>query len=378
MTPNTPPMGWNSWNTFAQNIDETLILESADRMVESGMRDAGYRYLVIDDCWAQRERDASGHLVPNPEKFPHGMRYVSDYVHSKGLLFGMYSCAGMMTCAGYPGSFGHEFEDAKTFAEWGVDFLKYDYCYKPSHAAGDLLYRKMGTALKNCGRDILFSACSWGADNTEQWIRTTGAGMWRSTLDIVDAWKSVHDVHALQTRLLPYGGKGCFNDMDMLIVGMNGKGHVGLTGCSFEEYKTHFSLWALLASPLMAGCDLRTMDEKAKQILLNKDMIAINQDPLCAQPYIAGGHPWPDANEDYIWTRSLANGDLAIGFFNMGDTDTNMTVSLYDLGFDKGCGKTLSLFDVWSKEVSRPINDSITHTVKAHECIVYRASVVDA
>lgn len=236
----------------------------------------------------------------------------------------------------------------------------------------------MGMALRNCGRDILFSACSWGADDTQQWIHTTGAGMWRSTLDIVDAWKSVHDLHAQQTKLMPYGVKGCFNDMDMLVVGLNGVGHVGLTGMSFEEYKTHFSLWAMLSSPLMAGCDLRTMTDETKQILLNKDMIAISQDPLCAQPYVAGGHPWPDANEDYIWVRQLTNGDLAIGFFNMGETDTNMTVSLYDLGFDSGYGKTLSLFDVWSKEVSRPVNGSITHVVKAHECIVYRASVVDA
>lgn len=378
MIPNTPPMGWNSWNTFAHNIDEKLILESADRMVESGMRDAGYRYLVIDDCWAKRERDENGRLVPDPEKFPHGMRYVADYVHEKGLLFGMYSCAGMMTCAGYPGSFGYEFVDAATFAEWGVDFLKYDYCYKPAQADGAMLYRRMGTALRNCGRDILFSACSWGADDTAQWIHTTGAGMWRSTLDIVDAWKSVHDLHAQQTKLMPYGVKGCFNDMDMLVVGLNGVGHVGLTGMSFEEYKTHFSLWAMLSSPLMAGCDLRTMTDETKQILLNKDMIAISQDPLCAQPYVAGGHPWLDANEDYIWVRALQNGDLAIGFFNMGETDTNMTVSLYDLGFDSGCGKTLSLFDVWSKETSRPVNGSITHAVKAHECVVYRASVVDA
>lgn len=158
----TPPMGWNSWNTFGENINEKMIFETADVMAESGLRDKGYEYLVIDDCWSLRERDENGHLVPDPEKFPHGMKAVADYVHSKGLKFGMYSCAGNMTCAGYPGSYEHEFVDAETFASWDVDFLKYDYCYHSPILHGKYLYRRMGLALENCGRDILFSACSWG------------------------------------------------------------------------------------------------------------------------------------------------------------------------------------------------------------------------
>ena len=194
MIKKTPPMGWNSWNTFAENISEQLIFETADRMVDSGLRDLGYEYLVIDDCWSLRERDENGRLVPDPEKFPHGMKAVADYVHSKGLKFGMYSCAGNLTCAAYPGSFEHEFVDAATFAEWGVDYLKYDYCYKSDIIHGRYLYRRMGLALKNCGRDILFSACSWGADNTHEWIRETGADMWRSTGDIFDVWSSVKDL----------------------------------------------------------------------------------------------------------------------------------------------------------------------------------------
>ncbi len=228
MIKNTPPMGWNSWNTFGANINEQLIFDTADKMVETGLLELGYEYLVIDDCWSLKERDETGRLVANPQKFPHGMKAVADYVHSKGLKFGMYSCAGNLTCGGYPGSFEHEFIDAKTFAEWGVDFLKYDYCYHSKIIHGKYLYRRMGLALKNCGRDILFSACTWGADNTAEWIRETGANMWRSTGDILDTWESVRKLTEQQDAILPYGGAGSFNDMDMLVVGMYGKGNVGL------------------------------------------------------------------------------------------------------------------------------------------------------
>ncbi len=171
MVKHTPPMGWNTWNTFGPNIDEGLIMKSADMLVESGLKDAGYEYVVIDDCWSLRERDKNGRLVADPEKFPHGMKYLADYVHSKGLKFGMYSCAGALTCAMYPGSYEHEFIDAKTFAEWGVDFLKYDYCNRSLTTPGDLLYKRMGIALANCGRDIFFSACSWGADDTRSGLK---------------------------------------------------------------------------------------------------------------------------------------------------------------------------------------------------------------
>ena len=186
MVKNTPAMGWNSWNTFAQEINEKLVLEAADALVENGLKDAGYEYIVIDDCWSLHERDKNGRLVADPEKFPHGMRYVADYIHKKGLKFGMYSCAGVVTCAGYPASYEHEFIDAATFAEWGVDFLKYDYCFHSTGTPGHLLYKRMGIALANCGRDILFSACSWGADDTRVWIKETGANSWRSTGDIFD------------------------------------------------------------------------------------------------------------------------------------------------------------------------------------------------
>ena len=311
----TPPMGWNSWNTFGENINEELIFETADAMVSTGLLEKGYEYLVIDDCWSLKERDGNQRLVPDPVKFPHGMKAVADYVHSKGLKFGMYSCAGNLTCAGYPGSFEHEFTDARTFAEWGVDFLKYDYCYHSPIIHGQYLYRRMGLALENCGRDILFSACSWGADQTQEWIKTSAASMWRSTGDIFDTWESVKDLVKQQEKLHPYNGVGCFNDMDMLIVGMYGKGNVGLKGCSDTQYKTHFSIWALLGSPLMIGCDIRSMNEETKAILGNEELIRINQDSACRQPVKLQGI-W--AGDDMVlYARQLENGDVAIGLFNM-------------------------------------------------------------
>lgn len=386
MVKNTPPMGWNSWNTFAENINEQLIIEAADAMVENGLLDAGYEYLVIDDCWSLKERDENDRLVPNPEKFPHGMKYVADYVHSKGLKFGMYSCVGNLTCAGYPASFEHEFVDAATFAEWGIDFLKYDYCYKPLEVPGFVLYRRMANALANCGRDILFNACSWGADETHKWIRAAGADMWRSTGDIFDVWQSVKDIHSQQVKLQPYNSKGCFNDMDMLVVGMNGKGHVGLAGMTYEEYRTHFSLWAMLNSPLVIGCDIRNMSEETKSILLNKDIIAINQDAGGRQPFLAGGHPWGEHVEElisnnYVWVKQLEGGDLAIGLFNMGDelgpNPINIRISLYDLGLGAATGKTLELYDVWNKTTEVVKNDVILKSVKPHDCLVYRAKIID-
>ena len=180
MFPKKPPMGFNTWNTFGSNIDDKTIRETADAMVDRGLLKAGYEYLVIDDCWSERKRDPeTDKIIPDKIKFPNGMKSVSDYVHSKGLKFGMYSCAGVLTCAGYPGSFDHEFLDAQTFAEYGADFLKYDYCFRPADVNGILLYRRISMALQNCGRDILLSACNWGCDNVHDWIRSTGSGMYR-------------------------------------------------------------------------------------------------------------------------------------------------------------------------------------------------------
>lgn len=375
MVKQTPPMGWNSWNTFGANINEQLIFETADKMVESGLLEKGYEYLVIDDCWSKKVRDENDRLVADPEKFPHGMKAVADYVHSKGLKFGMYSCAGNLTCAGYPGSFEHEFIDAETFAGWGVDYLKYDYCYHSPIIHGKYLYRRMGIALENCGRDILFSACSWGADETHEWIKETASTVWRSTGDIFDGWESVKDLTKQQEKLLPYQGVGCFNDMDMLIVGMYGKGNVGLAGCNDVQYKTHFSIWAFMGSPLMIGCDLRDMSDAAKEILTNEELIAINQDTACRQAYKLNGI-W--AGDDMVmYAKQLDNGDLAIGLFNLNADKAVARVNLDELGLPVSTGKTLKLHDVWTKEDSDVLNGTIIKELDAFDCAVYRAKVVD-
>ena len=393
---NTPPMGWNTWNTFGPNINEKLILESADAMVENGLLDAGYKYLVIDDIWALKERGADGRIVPDPEKFPHGMKYVADYVHSKGLKFGMYSCAGYLTCAGYPASYDYEWVDAKTFAEWGVDFLKYDFCFHPATVRPDTLYKRMSLALANCGRDIVFSACSWGSENTKQWIKETGADMWRSTGDINDSWESIKSLAQSQLQVQEYNGKGCFNDMDMLVVGMNGKGNVGFKGCSKEEYRTHFSLWALLSSPLMIGCDIRDMDADTKEILLNKDVIAVSQDPKGCEPFFVNNYVWrvneerkSDSEPHFkkypldipIIARYLNNGDIALGVFNFTDSAAsrwNMTITCDNLGLPVNCGKDFEAHDLWTGEVLGSFNGTleIDH-LAPHACRLFRVKIID-
>lgn len=372
----TPPMGWNSWNTFGEHIHEQLIFDTADLMVEKGFLEKGYSYLVIDDCWSLRERDENGRLVADPEKFPHGMKAVADYVHSKGLKFGMYSCAGNLTCAGYPGSFEHEFVDANTFAEWGVDFLKYDYCYHSSIIHGKYLYNRMGLALQNCGRDILFSACSWGADETHEWIKETGANMWRSTGDIFDTWESVKNLTKQQEKLLPYNGARCFNDMDMLIVGMYGQGNVGITGCTDTQYKTHFSIWALMGSPLMIGCDLRKLTPEAESILMNSDLIRINQDLAYRQPMKLTGI-W-NHDDMLIYAKQLDDGTLAIGLFNLSDQKSRGCFNLDEVGLPESTGMTLEMTEVWTKEHVRVTNATFHKELEPFDCAVYIAKVVKA
>ena len=378
MIKNTPPMGWNSWNTFGADINEQLIRDTADKMVETGLLDLGYEYLVIDDIWALKERDENGRLVADPEKFPSGMKAVADYVHSKGLKFGMYSCAGNLTCAGYPGSFEHEFVDAATFAEWGVDFLKYDYCYHSDIIHGKYLYRRMGLALKNCGRDILFSACTGGLDNTAEWIRETGTNMWRSTVDIFDTWESIKKLTVEQDAILPYGGAGCYNDMDMLVVGMYGKGNVGLQGLNDTQYKTHFSIWALFGSPLMIGCDVRNMNKETLDILSNKELIKINQDADCRQ-VIKLNRVW-DCDGFKTYARFLENGDIALGFFNLTDKEEEALLTIDQLGLPESTGKTLEMHEVWTGETVTVKNGTFRTASKIEPfgCRVYRCKVVDA
>jgi alpha-galactosidase len=374
-----PPMGWNSWNTFTWDISEALLRDVADIFVSEGYKAAGYEYIVIDDCWSLKQRDEAGNLVPDPAKFPSGMKALSDYIHAKGLKFGMYSCVGTHTCAGYPGSFEHEFQDAAQFAEWGVDFLKYDYCYKPKQINGALLYKRMSLALKNCGRDILFSACNWGADDVFLWIHETGAHMYRSTLDIQDNWESVKRLAISQLDKACYTGAYRHNDMDMLIVGIYGGSNNGWIGhiqggCTDTEYKTHFSLWALMGSPLMIGCDVRNANQTAKNILLNRDILAINQDIECRGVYRLEPD-WFNTEEVFILVKTLSTGELAIGFFNLSDEQKALSVSFWDLGLPYSSGISLSLYDCWAHEDMGTYQQQAAPIVPAHDCVVVRAKL---
>lgn len=370
-------MGFNTWNTFGEDISDAMIRETADAMVEKGLLDAGYEYLVIDDCWSKRERDPeTGKIVPEPAKFPNGMKAVSDYVHSKGLKFGMYSCAGVRTCANYPGSFDHEFLDAETFAEYGVDFLKYDYCFKPEYANGPLLYRRMSMALRSCGRDILFSACNWGNDNVNEWIRSAGAHMYRSTGDIFDSFVSFKDIALSQVKNLTYSAPGCFNDIDMLTVGMYSRGNVASTGCTAAEYRTQFAIWCMFSSPLMLGCDIRNIDDEMLALVKNKNLIRINQDEEGRPPYIAVHNG--ENNERSTFVKIMSNNELAIMLLNLSDEPYNrMALYLENLGISAASGKGLQLTNAFTGEDAGIVSEYMLETVPAHECALYIAKIVD-
>ncbi|WP_317969919.1 glycoside hydrolase family 27 protein [Paenibacillus sp. CCS19] len=378
----TPPMGWNSWNTFTWDINEQLIRDVADLFVSEGYKDAGYEYIVIDDCWSLKQRDMEGNWVVDPVKFPSGMKALADYIHSKGLKFGMYSCVGTNTCAGYPGSFEHEFQDAKKLAEWGVDFLKFDYCFKPRQMSGELLYKRMSLALKNSGRDILFSACNWGEDNVYQWIRESGAHMYRSTGDIQDKWDSIKSLAQSQLDKGCYTGSFCHNDMDMLVVGMYGGSNDGFIGkgnggCTDTQYKTHFSLWAMMGSPLMIGCDVRSANEATKDILLNRDIIAINQDAEGRGAYRIKPEPnWFHGNDVFMLVKVLSDGDLAFGFFNLSDHQREVPLLFWDVGIPNAAGMSLSLYDCWEHKELGVFQERFAPHVRAHDCVIVRAKLV--
>ena len=373
----TPPMGWNTWNTFGEHINEQLIRESVDTFVKLGLREAGYQYVVIDDCWSERERDSkTNEIVPSKEKFPNGMKAVGDYIHENGLKFGMYSCAGVRTCANYPGSFGHEFLDARTFARWGVDFLKYDYCLKAFSDKAPYLYRRMGQALRTCGRDILFSACNWGVEDVWSWIRTTGASMYRSTGDIFDNFESMKNIALGQLPKMCYSAPNCFNDMDMLTVGMFGNGNVGSSGCSYEEYVMQFSAWCLWGAPIMLGCDLRKMPPEIVKLVTNRDLIAINQDPLVAQPYCI--EPGAMGSDLVNVARILEGGDLAIGLFNFSDNDRHTTVLLEWLGLPYESKIRLEMRDLISGESMMSGRDEFSVRIPRHSVRMFRCKLVPA
>ena len=315
----TPPMGWNSWNKFGCDVSESLMKEMADAMVESGMKDAGYEYIVIDDCW-QVGRYSLGNIIPDPVRFPNGIKDLADYIHSQGLKLGIYSCAGSYTCQGRPGSRGYQFQDARQYAAWGVDYLKYDWCSNEGQNAR-AAYQTMSDAIKLSGRPIVFSICEWGENQPWKWGKGIGH-MWRVTPDIRDCYQckfdwggvGVLDIIDIMADLYPYAGPGHWNDAEMLEIG-NG-------GMTRDEYMTHFSMWCMLATPLMAGNDLRKMDIETKEILTNKEVIAVNQDKLGQQ-----ARRFMDMGEKEIWAKPLANGELAVCFLNR-------TESVWKLNYD--------------------------------------------
>jgi len=351
----TPPMGWNSWNKFGCNVSEQLIRDAADAMVSGGMRDAGYQYVVIDDCW-QVSRDENGNILPDPQRFPSGMKALADYVHGKKLKFGLYSDAGTKTCAGRPGSRGYEFQDARQYAAWGVDYLKYDNC-NAMDATMEQDYTAMGNALKATGRPIVYSLCEYGEAHVEKWGPSAGANLWRTTGDIRDEWDSMANRNGFsQNDLAPYAGPGHWNDPDMLEIG-NGK-------MTDEEYRTHMSLWSLLASPLLAGNDLRTMTQATRDVLMNTEVIAIDQDPLGRQ----ATRLVQQGSED-IWTRPLADGAVAVGVFNRGEAAMTVTLNASDL---KLAGAPLSARDLWAHKDVTFDKGAYSTTIPSHGVFLLR------
>ena len=306
----TPPMGWNSWNKYGCNVSETLIMGMADAMVSSGMKDAGYEYVVIDDCW-QVSRDENEEIVADKDRFPHGIKYLADYIHSKGLKFGIYSCAGTLTCAGRPAGRGHEYQDALSYARWGVDYLKYDWCNTGTQNAKSS-YTIMRDALYAAKRPIVFSLCEWGSNKPWEWAGEIGH-LWRTTGDISDSWNSMISILSQQKDLAKFAGPGHWNDPDMLEVG-NG-------GLTTEEYKTHFSLWCMLAAPLLAGNDLQNMSPETKSILTNKEIIALDQDILGKQAEL-----WRNNGDYQIWMKMLAKDEKAVCLLNSSDEKKTVLV----------------------------------------------------
>ena len=321
----TPPMGWNSWNKFACNVSEQLIRQQADAMAASGMKAAGYQYIVIDDCW-QKSRDADGNIQADPERFPSGIKALADYVHARGLKFGLYSDAGSLTCGGRPGSAGHEFQDARQYARWGVDYLKYDWCHTGPRNA-EAAYTIMAKALRESGRDIVLSICEWGTDHPERWGPTVGH-LWRTTGDIFDAWSGKKDWSHGMTDIL-----------DMQV------------------------------EPLIAGNDLSKMDADTLRILTNADVIAVDQDPLGRQ----GQRIWKQGELE-IWSRPLQGGDLAVVLFNRGQAPAAMRVDWAQLKLP--ADQKVDVKDLWSKRVAKGVAGGYGGTVASHGVIMVRLTPV--
>jgi len=375
----TPPMGWNSWNKFACNVSEKLLKETADAMVSTGMRDAGYQYIVVDDCW-QISRDSMGFIVADPQKFPSGIKALTDYIHSKGLKFGIYSCAGTKTCAGRPGGRGHEFQDAYMYAKWGVDYLKYDWCSSDGQTQKES-YKLMSRMLKEAGRPIVFSLCEWGGSKPWEWAGEVGH-LWRTTGDIFDcfdcekknggwsAW-GVMKILDMQKDMRQYAGPGHWNDPDMLEVG-NG-------GMTASEDRAHFSMWCMIAAPLIAGNDLKNMSPQTLATLTNLDAIGINQDALGVQ-----GLKYKTEDGFETWLKPLNGGDWAVCFLNRSaaskaiDFDWMKNVVSDDVSKRKldATSETFRIKDVWTKKEMGDTKKALKTEVPSHDVLMLRLSLV--
>lgn len=375
----TPPMGWMSWNYFGDNLNEKDIREIADAMVQSGLLAAGYQYIFIDDGW-QGGRDNRNNIVPDAIKFPSGIKALADYMHARGLKLGIYSDAASLTCAGYTASLNFERQDAKTFAAWGIDYLKYDYCGAPSDSTtAKIRYKRMSDALRNCGRDILFGICEWGERQPWKWAAVAGGQVWRTTGDVRDKWKNLNtisnpnaagfgilDIIDSNAPLNNYAGTGHWNDMDMLVVGLYGKkgpsSDLGGVGCNDIEYQSQMSLWCIMNSPLAASNDIRNMNAVTKNILTNKEVIALNQDALAKQCE-------RKINDDTwnVFIKQLINGDYALAILNRSEKAQRYTLKFSELGL---LGK-YEIRDLWNhKELGKMLQWN--GLILSHETKLFR------
>jgi alpha-galactosidase len=370
----TPPMGWNSWNKFGPNVSDSLIRGIADAMVTSGMKDAGYQYINIDDYWHD-SRDSLGFIHPDPKKFPHGIKALADYVHSKGLKLGIYSDAGYKTCGGLPGSRGYEYQDALMYARWGIDYLKYDWCNTEGlNAEG--AYMTMRDALHSAGRPIVFSICEWG--NSKPWLWAKNVGdLWRTTGDIYPCWECKYDhgnwfswgvmrILDMQEGLRQYAGPGHWNDPDMLEVG---------NGMTVNEDRAHFSMWCMLAAPLIAGNDIENMSDATKKILTNKDVIAIDQDSLGIEAF-----KYRSKDSLEIWFKPLKNGDWAMCVLNRDGNPQKLSFDWKkEIVSDSLSGReaqfssvTYGLQNLWTKEDAGTTSDVLNAEVPGHDVLILR------
>lgn len=351
----TPQMGWNSWNHFQCNIQEKLIRETADAMVSTGLAALGYKYINLDDCWAELNRDSHGNLVAKASTFPSGIKALADYVHGKGLKLGIYSDAGTQTCSKQmPGSLGHEQQDAKTFASWGVDYLKYDNCNNNNISPKER-YPVMAKALLNSGRPIFFSLCEWGQEDPATWAKSIG-NSWRTTGDISDNWDSMTSRADLNDKWASYAGPGGWNDPDMLEVG-NG-------GMSTQEYRSHFSIWALVKAPLLIGCDIRSMNDVTRALLSNREVIAVNQDKLGIQ-----GKKIKKDGDSEVWGGALSGNRVAVVLWNRGSSQATITAYWSDLGLKSTT--VVDARDLWAHSTQYSLKGKISATVSSHDCKMY-------